>query len=110
MEEKKIGIIKRISKSYNIVLMITGVIVTTVIGLVGVLVSTLAVASPLLYFNIFIVFGILIVLTVITIVTTTILKRGSQKDAILKDSMKKAYTDAIDRSNLNPASKRRLER
>jgi uncharacterized protein YacL len=104
MEEKKIGLIKRILKSDMIVLM------TTVIGMIASLVSSLAVVFPLFNSNIFIVFGILIVLVVITMVVTTIFNIGSPKDAILKDSMKKAYTDAIDRSDLNPASKRSLER
>jgi len=83
---------------------------TIVLGMLLSLIANLAASSQLMNSNILIAFGSLIVLVVITVVITTILKRGSSKVAILKDSLKEAYINAIDHSSLNPASRRRLER
>ena len=97
MEEKKIGSIKKISKSTLFLF------IMIVIGMLANLIASLAFSK----FNstMLVVFGILLVLVIVTMVVTTILKRGSSKVADLKDSLKETYIDAIDHSSLNPASR-----
>jgi len=105
MQEEKVKSIKKTSKST-----LTTLIINALTGMIASLIAS-SISLAVLQFNstILIVFGSLIVLVVITVVVTTILKRGSSKVAILKDSLKEAYINAIDHSSLNPASRRRLE-
>jgi hypothetical protein len=110
--EEKIGIMKRILKS-GVIRQIITVILPLALGMLATLFSN-DIIDSLFSSTRFFVFGILLVLVlvIITMVVTTVLirKKGSPKDDILKDSLKKAYTDAIDRSYLNPAYKRSLEK
>jgi hypothetical protein len=94
--QEEVKSIKKTSRS-----ILTALIDTVLIGMtVSLIVSSIGV--PRLNSNMLITFGSLIVLVVITVVVTTILKRGSSKVAILKDSLKEAYINAIDHSSLNP--------
>jgi|WetSurMetagenome_2_1015567.scaffolds.fasta_scaffold693527_1 hypothetical protein len=99
MEEKKIGNIKKISKST------TRLIFPVLIGMIASLISNLAVFQ--FNSNTLIAFGILIMIVAFIQVAITILKRRPSKVFALKNSLKEAYINAIDHSDLNPDSRKR---